>query len=314
MDICVSIESRRGCGYREAGGLYLVGDAFGEACHRLPFALDICPTCGHGIRQSRAWTWIDAVKLFVPSCSLGREASPHCSACVICDPSKLLPTDEIKEGEEHPNRGKSGLIWVGEKYYRFPETFIAEADRMQISRRIKAVPQGFVIGQTWVFLAHVKAIFNREGGKVTYTPGIFRAYKPTGVEYVVKGDETEGELEKMVKRGITPVHVEKEGITSDMDLSPSEEKLDLSIEGDLMPNTTSPTGRLDISDTPSKTTPDLLIADTPLSQKALKALDAHGLEDVKELISLTTADLLQIKGIGKKLAAEISKQFGLNEQ
>lgn len=35
----MAIEPRRGCGYRKMGGLYLVADALGEVCHRLPFPL-----------------------------------------------------------------------------------------------------------------------------------------------------------------------------------------------------------------------------------------------------------------------------------
>jgi len=309
MSVATRVEARRGCGYRKEGGLYLVGDAFGDSCHRLPFELHVCPTCGRGVRRSRAWTWIDGIKLFVPVC----EVAPHCSACVVCSPYLLLPTDEVKEGEERPNRGKSGLIWVGEKYYRFPETFIAEANRMQISRRIKAVPQGFVLGETWVFLAHVKAIFSREDGKVTYTPGIFRAYRPTGIEYVVKGDETDEDLEKMVKRGITPVKVEKEDITSDMDFElPEEGHLSVEHDGDLMPGTTSPDSRHDIVDKTIKS--DLPVYEIPLSRRACKSLEAHGLKNAKELLSMTRSDLLKIPGIGKALAAEIVKQLGLEDK
>ena len=289
MTIQTRVEARRGCGYRKAGGLYLVGEAFGDTCHRLPFPLHVCPTCGHGIRQSRAWTWIDGFEIFAFETLCG-DTSPHCVACVICNPTLLLPTDEVKEGEERPNRGKSGLIWVGEKYYRFPETFIAEANRMQISRRINAVPHGFVLGETWIFLAHVKAIFERTGGQVTYTPGIFRVYRPTGIEYVVKGDETEKELEKMVKRGITPVKVVPEGITSDMGMK---------AEG------SQPT---------DETGPGLSVADSPLSQPAWKALNAHGITYVNEMLSMTKADLMKIRGIGKALATKIAKQFGLKDK
>ena len=125
--------------------------------------------------------------------------------------------DEVAVGEEPPNRGKSGLIWVGEKHYQVPEKFIEEANRMGISRRITALPRGFVLGTTWVFLAHTKAIFNINETPTVYRPGIFQIYKPTAVEYVMKGDESEEEIESMIKRGITPVRIEKEGLTSEMD-------------------------------------------------------------------------------------------------
>ena len=309
MDIQTKVEARRGCGYRKAGGLYLVGEAFGDTCHRLPFPLHVCPTCGHGIRQSRAWTWIDGFEIFAFETLCG-DTSPHCVACVICNPTLLLPTDEVKEGEERPNRGKSGLIWVGEKYYRFPETFIAEANRMQISRQINAVPHGFVLGETWIFLAHVKAIFDRTGGKVTYTPGIFRAYRPTGIEYVVTGDETDEALEKMIKRGITPVKVVPEGITSDMDI-PSQEDTS-KIEHDFTPGTITPDSRVDIPGLAIE--PDLLLQDTALSRRAWEALEYNGIKHVKGVLSMTKADLLKMRGIGKALAAKIAKQFGLKDK
>lgn len=311
MTIQTRVEARRGCGYRKAGGLYLVGEAFGDTCYRLPFPLHVCPTCGHGIRQSRAWTWIDGFEIFAFETLCG-DTSPHCVACVICNPTLLLPTDEVKEGEERPNRGKSGLIWVGEKYYRFPETFIAEANRMQISRRINAVPHGFVLGETWIFLAHVKAIFERTGGQVTYTPGIFRAYRPTGIEYVVKGDETDEALEKMVKRGITPVKIVPEGITSDMDMSPT--RLEASAGAFSKDDVVSGEASGVIGRVECVADPDLLLCDSALSRKSWKALKDRGFEEVKQIISMTRADLLKIKGIGKALAAEIAKQFGLKDK
>src|SRR5207302_7622776 len=55
----VAVEAKRGCGYRKIGGLYFVGGGRGVACDRLPIPLDICPTCGHGIKQTRGFTWVD---------------------------------------------------------------------------------------------------------------------------------------------------------------------------------------------------------------------------------------------------------------
>lgn len=190
-----------------------MGGFAAEPCHRLPFVLDVCPTCGAGIRPSRAWTWIKAFSLFDPSCySIGRDEkeSPghnpkHCPYCVICRPGLL---------EEK----RSGLIWIGEKFYPFPEDFIRESNAMGISRRITAVPRGFVLGETWVFVAHKKASSEVENGKATYKPGIFQVYRPSSIEYVVTGEESDEELENMVKRGITPIKVEHDGQTSNIPL------------------------------------------------------------------------------------------------
>lgn len=35
----MAVEARRGCGYRKAGGLYLVASGMGSPCHRLPIPL-----------------------------------------------------------------------------------------------------------------------------------------------------------------------------------------------------------------------------------------------------------------------------------
>lgn len=100
-------EPVRGCGYRKIGGLYLVGAAPLADCHRLPFLLHICPTCGHGIKQSRGWTWVDAPTLLGGSC--GQSA---CRLCPTCRPEMV---------------GRAGLLWVGECYYPRPQDFLREA-------------------------------------------------------------------------------------------------------------------------------------------------------------------------------------------
>lgn len=74
-----------------------------------------------------------------------------------------------------------------------------------VSRRLpgNSLPHGFVIGETWVMLAHRK-------GSENQTPAIFHAFKPAAVEYIVTGQETDKELAALGKRGITPVIVKRE--------------------------------------------------------------------------------------------------------
>jgi hypothetical protein len=108
--------------------------------------------------------------------------------------------------------GKAGLIWVGEKFYPTAEDFMKEAQAQGISRRVSAIPRGFKLGETWVLLAHRLAVSHilpegcsTNGEKVIHQAAIFRVFKPSAVEYVVKGTETEEELQDLTKRGITPV-------------------------------------------------------------------------------------------------------------
>src|SRR5215813_4681459 len=92
---------------------------------------------------------------------------------------------------------RAGLIWIGEQFYKSPEDFMREADILGISRRIKSVPHGFELGKTWVAVAHMRAIPDVETKKAR--PGIFRLFRPQAIEYVVKGNETKDELDKLEK-------------------------------------------------------------------------------------------------------------------
>jgi len=110
--------------------------------------------------------------------------------------------------------GQAGLIWIGESHYPTVRHFQEEAERMGISRRIRSVPKDFVLGETYILLAHKKAIIN-EGevpeyiGEVEYSPGIFRIFRPTRIEVIVDGTEDDDVIEGYLKRGLVPVLIEK---------------------------------------------------------------------------------------------------------
>ena len=174
MQITVSVEAARGCGYRKAGkkgyGMYLMDDGPYAPCGRLPFELTVCPCCGEGVKPSRAPTWINPGTLFTPALEIECD-SPVCYACPmghnwLGDPALLL--------------------WIGEKFYPTADHFRLEANRMGLSRRISALPNGFVVGETWVFLAHRKTIpFTNDAGEMDFKPGVFMATKPKHVDMVI---------------------------------------------------------------------------------------------------------------------------------
>jgi len=195
-----------------------MSDGVGVGCGALPIPTVICPACGHGIKPSRGWTWIE------PDLALEGYLGPHddypngvhSHTCPLGAPGRL--------GE------RCGLLWIGEQHYATPEDWVQEGMRMGFSRRIRNVPNGFVAGETWVLAAHRKAIPHgyRVGEKeyadlndvlalapdtdvedveVNYIPGIFHVWRPTRIEYVVRGDETDEELEALEARGIEPVKV-----------------------------------------------------------------------------------------------------------
>lgn len=203
-------ETARGCGWRKPGGLYLVGSALGLGCGRFPIACDCCPTCGQGIKPARGWTWIQPDEIAGKCVHFGtsrHEAGVLLgSQCGVCSfqPGKI---------------GNAGLLWVGQQYYPTASSFLSEAATVGISRRINMVPRGLVVGETWVFLGHREAIETRpqpsyerdDPPEVERYPGIFAAFQPRAIEYVVTGDEADEELEALAARGFTLIRVERVG-------------------------------------------------------------------------------------------------------
>ena len=189
----MAAEARRGCGYRKVGGLYLAADqTTGLHCCKIPFDLTVCPTCHAGIHPSRGWTWIDPRPFLDGPCKAAR-SELHC-------PLKSVAG----------NVGtKAGLLWIGAEHYPTPADFQIEVARMGLSRRIKAVPRGFEIGD-WVLFAH------RRGRKDWVDPTnykwvaqVFLAVQPSRIEKIVTDIEAK-DLDAMAtleKRGITPVIV-----------------------------------------------------------------------------------------------------------
>jgi hypothetical protein len=215
-----------------------VSGELSEPCPRLPFETTVCLTCGEGIRPARGYTWVDG-QTFLPPDVHGAPEHNH-----VCPLSPMTVGEALADGVIEPvgnelpgdmripavvndayvsRLGRCGLIWIGEQHYKTPREFMVEAARMGVSRRITAVPREFVIGETWVLLGHRKAIEKAcpdcgdgvadpecpvcEGEGFIFIPGVITAFKPSAVEYVVKGDETDEEVEALEKRGLTPVKV-----------------------------------------------------------------------------------------------------------
>lgn len=195
----MACESKRGCGYRKVGGLYLVGSGIGLNCDRLPIPLEICQCCGQGIKQTRGWTWVNIAGLVGGNHVLleTKSGGPcECPAfCPLCHNVAKM--------------GKGGLLWIGTQFYPSIAAFEQEAGALGISRRITTLPRGFEVGKTWVLLAHPRGIAKPVSElKSEWTPAIFRVWKPERVELIFKesarGSE---EVQAAEKRGITPVFV-----------------------------------------------------------------------------------------------------------
>lgn len=216
--IRVSGEKSRLCGYRKIGGLYLVSGGDAKDCGKLPVSLERlnrCHHCGlplsedHKIRFSRAPRMLQQPELLwrdIP-CANGLMACRNCP---------------LSNGYE---TGPALLIWIGEQFYPTPAHFNRESLEQGLSRRIPAVPDDFVVGETWVLLAHAKAIMNKQvkdkedngqlalipRDELSYEPGVFRMFRPERIEIVVSGEESDEVIDGYVKRGLSPVKVERIG-------------------------------------------------------------------------------------------------------
>ncbi len=235
----MSVEARRGCGYRKVGGLYMMGGGIAAPCDRMPYALDRCPTCGAGVKFSRGHTWLKPDFFSVHgAAATGMGGILRGAGCRDKSPCPVCRNAEF---------GPHLLLWIGRAHYS-PDSYLDESRKLGISRRIAAVPKGLVIGETWVLLAHLDAISPKLGedrvpicakcGKEHSkhvarpsgigfwcpcdkngdspgdyepskpTPGIFAAFIPTRLELLLKeSDATDERREKEQKRGVTVVAV-----------------------------------------------------------------------------------------------------------
>lgn len=202
--VVISSESARGCGYRKPSkngvGIYLVGPKLSAPCGKLPIELTKCPCCSGGIKPTRGWTWIQPRALFTNRlCTADAEnfnGTGRNINCLGCPLGGALP------------EGQHGLLWIGGSFYETPLSFTSEAATMGVSRKLGALPKGFELGTTVVYLAHRKAIIKDEidperpadTRKVGY-PGVFSAFKPTGVDLVVDDENAVPErAERLVEQ------------------------------------------------------------------------------------------------------------------
>ncbi len=220
----MAIEARRGCGYRKIGGIYLVGKGMAVGCDRLPYETHVCPTCGQGIHASLGFTWVQST-ILGSNCLKGENNRSPCHeiGCEVCFP-RLLKNDE---GESIP--AKYGLMWVGEKFYRDPASFTAEAQKLGVSKRVGHIPKGLKVGD-FILLGHRKVPFQspvKAGGggamdalenegqsamanfKDELKPAIFYGFHVTAMEIIITESQSKDEkfMESVKKRKLTPVVV-----------------------------------------------------------------------------------------------------------
>lgn len=200
-------ESKRGCGYRKIGGLYLVCDPSDfVVCDGLPMRLMACDCCGYYPKFSRSLqelkpSYVD--EMSKKSHTLKGKTPCSCYAfCPICAADYTVTY---------------GLMFVSKDYYT-PASFIAEAETLGVSKRISEVPSWLTLGKSWILLAHNETPnvsleeIKGEGllsKEPTKSRQVFYAFKPSRVEMpVFKGELSQNEITALVEKGITPVFID----------------------------------------------------------------------------------------------------------
>ena len=177
--ICeVRVEVARQCGYRHSNdaddpnervGLYLVGGGgIGMPCDRMPWPL--LDDEGAPIKHFLGIKTINPQEFFPDN------KEPIAAACF--QECLYCPLG----GQRQP---VGYIIFVGKEHYTIDE-FNREAADRGISRRVGQLPDGFVPGVSWVFLAHMDACewLDPISGEMKSAPGIFKAYRPR-IELVI---------------------------------------------------------------------------------------------------------------------------------
>ena len=210
-------EPKRGCGFREVGKLYLVGPDQGYVCPSLPLLFKSCKCCGYYPPQYRDYQWVNKSYIREIRKPTGQPCHP---ACPVCYP-----------GTNPQNR--YGLMWVGRKFYT-PQGFLDEIICQEISKAIKQIPKGLILGETRVLLAHPEAyVDNSDDGHVqahgdwlmecsrlkmdeekppepqapTY-PGVITAFIPERVEMLIyEADASPDYVMELKAKGITVIMV-----------------------------------------------------------------------------------------------------------
>jgi hypothetical protein len=220
-------ESERGCGYRKAGGVYLVCDGVSYACDGLPVEMVPCGCCEFEVKQARSMQPISSgyMAYLMRGHKCKEEAGFLCPVCFYAKDYPKMKEVLLDFPEDSPERKELEaeipkvfyLMFVSKEYYT-PQSFMEEARLQGVSKRVapNSLPAGFRVGVDWVFLGHGDVPFPKtdESGQVLkteyrYATGIFYAFKPSRLELVLyKGSVTDQQIADYEEAGYTVVLLE----------------------------------------------------------------------------------------------------------
>lgn len=179
----------RGCGFVQLHGLYFVSGQFVKDCDRPIIEIPQCECCGNTLKFNLGQTKINPQRLFgnhskeVLNFETGETSHLECrdkESCLLCYPKEFALLD-----------------WVGQKFYSM-ESFNKEAAKMGVSRKLATqhgeLPAGFKVGETPIYFAMKGIIDEVRGqniisGKIHKKDGVFMAFVPTRLEYMIYEEE-----------------------------------------------------------------------------------------------------------------------------
>lgn len=226
-------EVERGCGFRKPGGVYLISFGPSVGCDRLPVPVSPCSCCGFAPRQLRSHTWI-------PGRWLGQHRVSVRGSQRMCPDHRPEETWGIGGRDPIcvPSEEANLLMWVGRQSYT-PQSFNEEASRLGVSKRIAEIPEGLVLGKTWVFLAHPDACHEPMSwafnwlfgdGEVGTAPGIFHGMIPRRIEIILHESEATPErTQKENSRGVDVVIIPDGALDARVSWKPGEPRPDLPV-------------------------------------------------------------------------------------
>ena len=185
------------------GGLYLTSGPTTTGCDRLPLRITPCEVCGQEPRFNRSISRISPFALWGNHyaevvCSCEFTVIPR--HCPVCNPTDV-----------------GYLMWVGSEYTI--KSFSNEALAMGVSKRIPALPVGFVLGQSVLYLAYLKALpasgqlpllaLDSPTHRSKHVPAVFMSCVPSRLELIVTDVQAADEvfMAGVRAKGITPVVV-----------------------------------------------------------------------------------------------------------
>ena len=177
--------SKRGCGYLKPDSFYLRGEmsAFGT----LPPFVRFVKPIRFLEKHFRGPANINGIQFEIsrsPQTNPSNELSKH-----IVRLKKRKGKEENLKSLGHIDEAWvfDILMWVGESYYKTPESFIKECQTMGISKKIssKSTPPRIIPGITKLYVVHPRAL--KEGNE--YVPGVI------GYSYLTRCVYTKGDTD-----------------------------------------------------------------------------------------------------------------------